>query len=82
MKFIGITGGVGAGKSFVLSCLQEVFGHTAGITDVEGFLKSGEYALYMHGTMDTSFSYSDGGAYADPVLLTSWWFAAQNNDPT
>ena len=23
MKFIGITGGVGAGKSFVLSCLQE-----------------------------------------------------------
>ena len=65
-----------------LSCLQEIFGHTAGITDVEGFLESGEYALYMHGTMDTSFSYSDGGAYADPVLLTSWWFAAQNDDPT
>ena len=65
-----------------LSCLQEIFGHTAGIADVEGFLESGEYALYMHGTMDTSFSYSDGGAYADPVLLTSWWFAAQNDDPT
>ena len=65
-----------------LSCLQEIFGHTAGIAEVDGFLESGEYALYMHGTMNTSFSYSDGGAYADPVLLTSWWFAAQNDDPT
>ena len=65
-----------------LSCLQEIFGHTAGISEVEGFMQSGEYALFMHGSMDTSFSYSDGGAYADPVLLTSWWFAAQNNDPT
>jgi len=65
-----------------LSCLQEIFGHTAGISEVEGFLQSGEYALFMHGSMNTSFSYSDGGAYADPVLLTSWWFAAQNNDPT
>ena len=65
-----------------LSCLEGVFGHTAGIAEVPGFMESGEYALFMHGTKNTSFSYSDGGAYVDPFLLTSWWFAARNDDPT
>ena len=65
-----------------LTCLKGVFGHTAGIMDVPGYMESGEYALYMHGTMNTTFTYNDGGGTTDPFLLTSWWFAAQNDDPT
>ena len=72
----------GSYQACFLSCLKGIFGHTAGIAEVEGFMDSGEYAMFMHGTMNTSFSYSDGGAYADPFLLTSWWFAAQKDDPT
>ena len=72
----------GTYQACFLSCLKGVFGHTAGIAEIPGFMSSGEYAMFMHGTMGSSFSYSDGGAYFDPVLLTSWWFAAQNDDPT
>ena len=71
----------GTYQACFLSCLEGIFGHTAGIAEVPGFMESGEYALFMHGTMNTSFSYSDGGAYVDPFLLTSWWFAAKNDDP-
>ena len=72
----------GTYQACFLSCLKGIFGHTAGIAEIPGFMDSGEYALFMHGTMNTSFSYSDGGAYIDPFLLTSWWFAAQKDDPT
>lgn len=64
-----------------LSALEGVFGHTGGIKEVSGFMDSGEYAMYMHGTMNTAFSYNDGGPSTDPFLLTSWWFAAQKNNP-
>lgn len=65
-----------------LSALEGIFGHTGGIKEVPGFMDSGEYAMYMHGTMNTTFTYNDGGGTTDPVLLTSWWFAAQNDDPS
>lgn len=65
-----------------LTCLKRIFGHTAGIMEVPGYMESGEYALYMHGTMNTTFTYNDGGGTSDPFLLTSWWYAAQNDDPT
>lgn len=72
----------GGYQACFLSCLKGIFGHTAGIAEVPGFMDSGEYALFMHGTMNTTFTYNDGGATADPFLLLSWWFAAQNDDPT
>lgn len=64
-----------------MSALEGIFGHTAGIAETPGFMESGEYALYMHGTNSSQFSYSDGGNNSDPLLVSSWWFAAQNNDP-
>lgn len=64
-----------------LSSLKGIFGNTAGIAEIPGFMESGEYALFMHGTKNTSFSYSDGGGKTDPLLLTSWWYAAQHDDP-
>ncbi len=72
----------GGYQACFLSCLKGIFGHTSGISEVEGFMDSGEFAMFMHGTMNTAFSYNDGGPTADPFLLTSWWFAAQKNDPT
>lgn len=72
----------GGYQACFLSCLKGIFGHTAGISEVEGFMDSGEFAMFMHGTMNTTFSYNDGGPTTDPFLLTSWWFAAQKNDPT
>lgn len=64
-----------------LSALKGIFGSTAGIAEIPGFMESGEYALFMHGTKNTSFSYSDGGSTTDPLLLTSWWYAAQHDNP-
>ena len=64
-----------------VSALEGIFGNSAGLKEVPGFLKSGEFALFMHGTMNSQFSYSDGGGDKDPLLVTSWWFAAQNDDP-
>lgn len=65
-----------------LSCLEGIFGHTAGIKETPGFLQSGKYALFMHGTCNSTFSYSDGGGSSDSPFITSWWFAAQNDDPS
>ena len=63
-----------------LDALESIFGHTGGIKETPGFMESGEYALFMHGTMNTTFSYSDGGSTADKPLLTSWWYAARKDD--
>ena len=71
----------GSFQACFLSALKGIFGHTAGIAEVPGFMNSGEYVMYMHGTMNTTFTYNDGGGTNDPILLTSWWFAAQNDNP-
>lgn len=71
----------GSFEACYLSALEGVFGHTGGIKEISGFMDSGEYAMYMHGTMNTTFTYNDGGGTTDPFLLTSWWFALQNNNP-
>ena len=55
-----------------LTSLQDIFGHTAGLMEVPGFMESGKYALYTHGTMNTQFSYCDGGGTTDSPFLTSW----------
>ena len=72
----------GSFQSCFMSALKGIFGSTGGIMEIPGFMQSGEYAAFMLGTMNTSFSYSDGGGTTEPALLTSWWFAAQNDDPT
>ena len=66
----------------MLSCLEGVFGNTAGIKEVPGFMQSGKYALFMHGTANSTFSYSDGGGSSDSPFISSWWFAAENDDPS
>ncbi len=72
------------GSSFeicMIGTLEHIFGHSAGLKDVNGFLESGRLAAYCHGTAGSQFSYSDGGGNTDRPLVSSWWFAAKNNDP-
>lgn len=72
------------GSSFeicMITCLEDIFGHSAGLMQVEGLLESGLLATYCHGTVNSQFGYSDGGGGDDRPLVSSWWFAAKNNDP-
>lgn len=73
----------GTGNEVILlQSLERIFGHTAGLKEVPGFLQSGQFALFSHGTDNTSFSFNDGGSTVDNPLTGSWWFAAQNDDPS
>lgn len=65
----------------MIGSLEHIFGHSAGLLEIEGLLESGLLATYGHGTIGTQYGYSDGGGNADRPLVASWWFAAKNNDP-
>ena len=65
----------------MIGSLEHIFGHSAGLMEVEGLLESGKLATYCHGTAESQYAYSDGGGNTDRPLVASWWFAARNNDP-
>lgn len=65
----------------MIGSLEQIFGHSAGLFEIEGLLESGNLGTYCHGTVNSQFGYSDGGGGADRPLVASWWFAAKNNDP-
>lgn len=69
-------------EAILLQTMERIFGGTNGIADIPGFRSSGRYAVYMHGTMNTTFSYSDGGSTTDTRCLASWWYAAMHRDPS
>lgn len=71
------------GTSFqicLLAAVEKIFGHTAGLMETPGFLESGNFGVFMHGTMNTTYSYSDGGSSTDYPLVSSWWYAARHED--
>lgn len=75
--------GYGTGFEVVLvSMLERVFGSCNGIKDVDGFLETGKYMLYMTGPVQMDFPYSDGGQGKESPKLAMWWFAAEENDPS
>ena len=69
-------------QAALLQSLLGIFKHTAGIMDIEGLMDSGEYALMVHGSVNSTFAYSDGGTTGDCHMLASWWYAAQKADPS
>ena len=62
--------------------LQGIFGHDGGLSATPGFMESARFALYAHAPSGGSFSFADGGAKYDHPLVTSWWFAVRQKDPT
>lgn len=72
------------GMSYQVALFQSllnIFGNTAGLTDIPGVMDSGTYGLLMHGSTGTSFAYNDGGTTDDNPLIPTWWYAAQKQDP-
>ena len=79
-------------ETMLLKLLDTAFGSTAGLADTEGFMKTGEYMLFMATPTGGNFSYADGGSSfirADednsrPKIAggmpAMWWFAAQTGD--
>ena len=71
------------GMSYQVALFQSllnIFGNTAGLTDVPGVMDSGTYGLLMHGSIGTTFAYNDGGTTDDNPLIPAWWYAAQKQD--
>ena len=71
------------GMSYQVALFQSllnIFGNTAGLTEVPGVMDSGTYGLMMHGSIGTSFAYNDGGTTDDNPLIPTWWYAAQKQD--
>ena len=65
----------------LLSLLKEVFGSDGGIVaNTPGFSKTGDYILYMAGTMGECFNYSDCKSYEFPHYAM-WWFANEYSRP-
>lgn len=65
----------------LLSALNEVFGSDGGIVnDVPGFARTGDYILYMTGTVGECFNYSDCKSYEFPHY-PMWWFANEFSRP-
>ena len=67
-------------QSILMKLLQTAFGNTAGLTEVDGFMKTAGYILFMAAPSGGSFSYADGGTEEQRVLPAMWWFAAESGD--
>jgi len=65
----------------IIEALKSVFGQDFGLSEIPGFKESAFFPLYAHSPLGT-FSFSDGGGtYANPIPA-SWWFAADQKNPT
>lgn len=66
---------------FLIAALQSSLGIDGGLINHPGFLESARYIMYMAGTANKSFNYSDSGSgvHGNPVLF---WFALYLNDPS
>ena len=64
----------------LLQMLQKAFGHDNGLSQVEGFLKTGEFMLFMGTPCGGNFSYADGGSTSETMQTPMWWFAAKTGN--
>lgn len=75
----------GYGTSFqvlIFTMLQNVFGTTCGLDEVEGIDKTAQYMLFMTSATKGTFAYADGGEWKELPQVATWWFAARYNDPS
>ncbi len=64
----------------LLQMLQKAFGNDNGLSRIEGFLKTGEFMLFMGTPCGGNFSYADGGSTAESMQIPMWWFAAKTGN--
>ena len=64
----------------LLQLLQKAFGHDNGLSQVEGFLKTGGFMLFMGTPCGGNFSFADGGSTGETMQIPMWWFAAKTGN--
>lgn len=68
-------------QAYMMKMLSGVFGSTAGLETVPGFMKTAQYMLFMYGPCGP-FSYADGGLSGKISSTGMWWFAEALGDKT
>ena len=72
--------GYGTGfQALMMKMFETAFGHCAGLKEVDGFLKTAGYMLFMVGP-GGPFSYADGGSSSESASVGMWWFAGEMKD--
>ena len=66
-------------ETLLLTALEHAFGTVNGLDEVEGFMDTGRYMLFMNGPVGYAFSYSDDtpGEYGKVGM---YWFANKTRD--
>ena len=66
-------------ETILLTALEHAFGTTNGLAEIEGFMETGKYMLFMNGTTGNSFSYSDAqlGEFGKVAM---YYFANKSGD--
>lgn len=64
----------------LLQMLHKAFGNDNGLSNIDGFMKTGEYMLFMGTPCGGDFSYADGGSSRETMQIPMWWFAAKTGN--
>lgn len=64
----------------LLQLLQKAFGNDHGLSQVPGFMKTGDFMLFMGTPCGGNFPYADGGSKNESMKVPMWWFAAQTGN--
>ena len=64
----------------LLQMLRKAFGHDNGLSEVEGFLETGDFMLFMGTPCGGNFPYADGGSASETMQIPMWWFAARTGN--
>ncbi|MCQ2168858.1 MAG: heparinase II/III family protein [Bacteroidales bacterium] len=73
----------GYGTSFqvlIFTMLQNIFGTTCGLDETAGLDKTAQFMLYMSSATKHTFTYADGGKWAEEPQVAIWWFAHRYGD--
>lgn len=64
----------------ILAALQSALGTDFGLSEIEGFSKTGLFPVYNNSPINKSFNYADGGD--EPIAAAQlYWFAKQFDQP-
>ena len=64
----------------LLQMLQKAFGDDKGLSRIDGFLKTGDFMLFMGTPCGGNFSFADGGSANETMQAPLWWFAAKTGN--
>jgi len=65
----------------MLAALEHIFGHTAGLAEIPGFLKTPGHMLFMAGATESCYSYFDC-IKGEAARMGMWYFADILGDPS